>query len=96
MFFFIWLTYGLAIIFLDPRSLILKVVSIGAFLTFYVVFAPLEYIPTITKRLHFFGSFFLLRHQLFSVLFKQREGLQSINSAFLTAQGRLIHRYLRL
>ena len=72
------------------------VVSIGAFLAFYVIFAPLEYIPSITKRLHFFGSSFILRHQYLFVLFKWREGLQSINSAFLTAQGRLIYRYLHL
>ena len=37
------------------------VVSIGAFLTFYVVFAPLEYIPTISKRLPFFGSSFVFK-----------------------------------
>ena len=29
-----------------------SVVSIGAFLTFYVVFAPLEYIPNIVETTH--------------------------------------------
>ena len=43
-----------------------------------------------------YTSSFLLHHQYFFVLFKQREGPQSISSAFITAQGRLIHRYLRL
>ena len=33
-----------------------KVVSIGAFLTFYVIFTPLECVQTMSKRLNFFGS----------------------------------------
>ena len=32
------------------------VVSIGAILAFKVIFTPLEYVPTMSKRLHFFGS----------------------------------------
>ena len=62
MFFFIWLTYGLAINFLHPRSLILKVVSIGAFFTFYGFFCS-------TGVYSDYTSSFLLRHQYFFVLF---------------------------
>ena len=49
----------------DTYILLVKVVSIGAFLTFYVVFVPLEYVLTIRKRPHFFGSSSILRHQYF-------------------------------
>ena len=44
-----------------------RVVSIGTNPTFKVIFTPLEYIPTMSKRLHFLvrGFFFLtIRHQL--------------------------------
>ena len=72
-----------------------RVVSIGAFLNFYVVFAPLEYIPTMSKRLHFFCSSFLLRHQYFFVLFRWREGPQSVISAFsLRKAGKFIDIYI--
>ena len=37
-----------------------RVVSIGVNHTFKVIFTPLEYIPTMSKTLHFFGSRFLL------------------------------------
>ena len=65
------------------------VVSIGVILTFKVIFTPLEYVPTIPL---------LSSHviNICSVLFKRRECPEHISSAFLTAQGRLIHRYLRL
>ena len=36
--------------------------------TFYVIFTPLEYVPTMAKRPHFFGSGFLLLHPTSSLL----------------------------
>ena len=60
--------------------------SIGAFLAFKVVFTPLEYIPTIPPL-----SSYVINIRF--IIFKRREGPQHISSAFLTAQGRLIHRY---
>ena len=47
----------------------MRVVSIGAILTFKVVFTPLEYIPTIPPL----SSYFI---NICFVLFKQREGPQ--------------------
>ena len=46
-----------------------KVVSIGVNLTFKVIFIPFEYIPTMSKRLHFFGSGFFLFYQTSSIFF---------------------------
>ena len=52
------------------------VVSIGVNNTFKVIFTPLEYVPRMAKRLHFFGSrflLFILRHQyLFGVLCRNK------------------------
>ena len=70
------------------QSELAEEVSIGAFLTFYVIFTPLEYIRTMSKRLHFFGFSFIYVINIFCTF-------QTINSAFLTAHGRLIHKYLR-
>ena len=67
------------------------VVSIGVILTFKVIFTPLE-----NGEFSNNTSPFHLRHQYLIVLFKQKEGRQQISYAFLTAQGRLIHRCLRL
>ena len=39
---------------------IFRVVSIGVNHTFEFIFAPLEYVPTMSKTLNFFGSGFLL------------------------------------
>ena len=61
----------------DPR--VLGEVSIGANLTFKVIFTPLEYVPTIPPLFSYVIN-------ICFVLFKQREGPQHISSAFLTAQ----------
>ena len=45
-----------------------EVVSIGVNHTFKVIFTPLEYIPTMSKIPHFFGSGFLLFHPTSSIL----------------------------
>ena len=37
--------------------------SRGAFVAFKVVLTPLEYIPTMSKRLHFFGSEYTLESE---------------------------------
>ena len=65
------------------------VVSISHFPAFYVVLVPLGYIPSIP--LH--SSYVI---DIRFILFKKWEGPQHISSAFLTTQGRLNHRYLRL
>ena len=55
------------------------VVSIGVNRTFKVIFTPLEYIPTLSKTLHFFGLRFLLCTNtsiICYVLFKWKEGPQ--------------------
>ena len=53
-----------------------EVVSIGVNHTFKVIFTPVEYIPTMSKRLHFFGSRFLLlilRHQCLCCTFQAKQ-----------------------
>ena len=57
------------------------------FPAFYVVFVPLEYIPTIPPH----STYIIV---ICFLLFKKREGLQQISAAFLSVQGRLDHRYL--
>ena len=70
---------------------VVVVVSIGVNHTFKVIFTPLEYNLTMSKRPTFLvWDFFFLIYiiNVCVVLFKRNEGLQTISSAFLTAQGR--------
>ena len=58
-----------------------------SFSCFYVILVPLEYVPSIPPH----SSYVI---DIFFVLFKKKEGMQQISSAFLNAQSRLNHRYL--
>ena len=69
-------------VFLMDESLDKLVVSIGVNSTFKVIFTPMEYIPTMSKRLHFFGPRFHYVINICLYFLRKKKGLQQINSAF--------------